>query len=140
LRILVIDDDGDDIYFFIKAVDMIDPNIKLHTAIDGEAGLKLVRSMERLPDFIFLDVNMPRMNGTQCLKALKADAKLSHIPVFIMSTSRTADEMQEMRQLGCAAYFEKPPTLRELTSIISGVIGHDGKKSAKHTVPSDSSS
>jgi DNA-binding response OmpR family regulator len=122
LRILVIDDDGDDIYFFFKAVDMIDPKIKLHTAIDGEAGLKVARSMDKLPDFVFLDVNMPKMNGMQCLKAFKSDAKLSNIPVIVMSTSRAVEEMVEMRQLGCASYFEKPPTLRELAAIIAGVI------------------
>lgn len=126
LRILVIDDDGDDIYFFFKAVEMVDPQIKLVTAVDGEAGLKLVKSMEPAPDFIFLDVNMPRMNGTQCLRAIKADPKLSSIPVIIMSTSRTADEMREMRQLGAASYFEKPSTLRELATIISSVIASGG--------------
>jgi DNA-binding response OmpR family regulator len=127
LRILVIDDDGDDIYFFIKAIDMVDPKIKLVTAVDGEAGLKVARSMDKLPDFVFLDVNMPRMNGTQCLKEFKVDPKLSNIPVIIMSTSRTSDETLEMRRLGCANYFEKPPTLRELAAIISGVINGVGR-------------
>ena len=70
--ILVIDDDADDRSLFMEAVEEITPELICHTAGNGQDGLKQMRDAAMgCPDLIFLDVNMPVMNGWDCLSALK---------------------------------------------------------------------
>ena len=71
MTILYIDDDPDDREFFREAVHYMDPAIMCHTAEDGAKGLRDLDEMIIMPDFIFLDVNMPIMNGRQFLIEIK---------------------------------------------------------------------
>jgi CheY-like chemotaxis protein len=76
-------------------------------AEDGEDALKQLRSPAQLPDYIFLDLNMPGMDGTQCLSELKKDTKLKDIPVIIYSTSGYRKDMDFTHILGASHYITK---------------------------------
>ncbi len=112
--LMIIDDDADDRMLFKEALkEMLPPSICLE-ANGGIEALQLLRKAEQLPDFIFLDINMPRMDGRECLKELKKDAKLTHIPVIMYSTSFTDKSIAEFRKLGASSYLNKPMNINKL--------------------------
>ena len=81
--LLIVDDDPDDIQLFCEALAEINETIHCFSATNGEEALQLLKATIVKPDFIFLDLNMPRMSGKQLLVQLKSDAQFASIPVII---------------------------------------------------------
>ena len=125
--LLIVDDDRDDRYFFRNAVKEIDPAIECQEAPDGLEALIQLRNSKILPDFIFLDLNMPGMNGKQCLAELKKDARLASIPVIIYSTSDFWKDIEETSKLGAAYYLIKTWDISKLP----GMLVHAMEKASK---------
>jgi len=123
---LLVDDDEDDCAFFCEAVSKIDSSVKCLTAFNGEDALyKLRININSLPHFIFMDLNMPCMDGKQCLRELKKDVQLKHIPVIIFSTSSSPRDVKETLKLGAAYFITKPVTLTKLQEEITHVMETD---------------
>jgi len=119
---MIIDDDEDDRDFFCEAVREINTATDCFTAINGEDALhKLKNELSYLPDFIFLDLNMPRMNGIRCLTELKKDVQLKHIPVVIYSTTSYEKETIEVLHLGAFSFLVKPTSLQKLMEEILAI-------------------
>ncbi|MGZ3902669.1 MAG: response regulator, partial [Bacteroidia bacterium] len=88
INILLADDDKDDRYFFEKALKTLSIKAQLTISEDGEKLMAyLLKHSEKLPDVLFLDLNMPRKNGAECLTEIKLHEKLKKLPVIIYSTS-----------------------------------------------------
>ncbi len=104
----LIDDDPDDQEIFLSVLDSIDPSVKCLTAMNGQEAIKKLGSAEVKPDLIFLDLNMPLMNGKQFLVARNLLVECRHIPVIILTTSSDRSSMEETRQLGAKDYITKP--------------------------------
>ncbi|GAB2812882.1 response regulator [Ferruginibacter profundus] len=122
----IADDDPDDRELFIEALHGIDEFCKCIIAFDGEEALsKLINEMVHLPDFIFLDLNMPRINGKECLSRIKNNHKLKHIPVIIYSTSAEKKDIEETLQLGAAFFLQKPNRFDELLRALHNIIAKD---------------
>lgn len=123
MNILIVDDDEDDRDLFCDAVNVVDPEINCITARNGEEALNEL-SADRLPrpDLIFLDLNMPRVNGVQCLRELKKHPKLKAIPVVIYSTSKLKEDRETTRRLGAVYFITKPSSLQELCDEIEVAI------------------
>lgn len=122
MNVLLIDDDSDDIDLFSEAVSNISPEIKCWTANDGFEGLKLLNEeLVVLPDYIFLDVNMPVMGGRECLAKIKSNSRLKSIPVFMYSTTSNANEIQELRKLGAKDFVIKPANFNSLVNLLKSV-------------------
>lgn len=115
---MIIDDDEDDKFFFKEATESMLISSVCLEANDGADALNQLRKATQLPDFIFLDVNMPRMDGRQCLKELKNDAKLKNIPVIMYSTSFSNDSIEEFRTLGSSHYLRKTIDVKKLPELI----------------------
>jgi len=126
----MVDDDIDDHEFFIKALEEIDPSIQCITSINGDEALqKLQRWIGPLPDFIILDLNLPRMNGKKCLAEFKKNKAFSIIPVIIYTTTSEQNVMEEMEALGAAYFISKPSKLSVLCDSIRHLLSVDlGKK------------
>ena len=119
----MIDDDIDDQEIFILALQQISSRFKCVAANDGYEGLKRLRDpSHELPDFIFLDLNMPRMNGRECLTEIKKDPHLRDIPVIIFSTSSLQDDIIQTRKLGAAAFITKPSSIDQLSQKLLEVL------------------
>src|ERR1043165_8147131 len=114
--VMIIDDDKDDRFFFRLAIEEIDPAILYTEAKDGADALKVLTSATELPDFIFLDINMPRMNGVECLVELKTIERLKDIPVIMCST--TIYNKKECMDKGAAFFMNKPPDYTQLADTI----------------------
>ena len=113
---LLIDDDLDDHEIFSLALKEANDPVEVVRAYDGVEALTHLRdSTHERPDFIFLDLNMPRMNGKQCLELIKEDTDLKNIPVIIYSTSSEIKDLIEAQRLGAIAYIVKSASIHELT-------------------------
>ncbi|MEO8147451.1 MAG: response regulator [Bacteroidia bacterium] len=135
LFILMIDDDDDDKSLFSEAVEEIDPNIKCVTAKDGKDALEFLKNCNELPDFIFLDLNMPGMNGKKFLEELKKSTRLANIPVVIFCSSGNWDDVEETKNLGASMYLRKPADYDATREAILFVITEQYKKVANDQYP-----
>lgn len=124
--LFIVDDDIDDQDLFIEAVNEVDTSIQCMSASSCEEALDLLKNKKvSLPDIIFLDLNMPRLNGKQCLAELKKQAHLRHIPVIIYSTSSERRDIEETTRLGAAHFLTKPNKFEELCKALSFVVSKD---------------
>lgn len=124
--ILLADDDSDDREMFHEALELIDTSLLCYSTVNGSELLKRLYSLEEMPQLIFLDMNMPVMNGWQCLKALKDNERYKHIPVIIISTSSHQKEMDTSIHLGALCYFIKPNDFKDLTDVLKVIINNLG--------------
>lgn len=116
----LIDDDLDDQEIFMLALKDLDKPIDCVTAEDGAMALQILRDDPAfIPDYIFLDLNMPRMDGKQCLSEIKKDTRLRGIPVIIYSTSSDPRDIQETKQLGASDYIIKQTSIGALRKILN---------------------
>jgi CheY-like chemotaxis protein len=120
--VLIIDDDEDDRDLFSVALQAVDPSSVCVQSTNGQEALKFLRkNLKNLPDFIFLDLNMPRVNGKQCVSELKRDDQLKHIPVVIYTTSKLVEDKDEMARLGAIDFITKPSRLVDLCDALTRV-------------------
>jgi CheY-like chemotaxis protein len=123
ITILIVDDDEDDKQLFIESAKEVDNNIKCVTASDGQEALRLLKDELNplLPDYIFLDLRMPRISGKQCLEEIRKDNRLHQIPVFIYSTSRDVEDSIELKKKGAVHFISKPANPEDVYYILSTV-------------------
>lgn len=122
VKILLADDDKDDRFFFDKALKALDIPTKLVTVEDGELLMDyLTKNSENLPDVLFLDLNMPRKTGAECLSEISLHGKLKELPVIIYSTS-LHEEMASLLYNKGAYYYIQKTDLDELQKILNHVL------------------
>jgi len=122
-KFLLVDDDKDDAELFCEAVATIDRSIVCVCPSSGkEALLSLAENRKSLPDLAFFDLNMPQMDGWECLRRLKSDRVLSAIPVIMYSTSSLASYMQAAREQGAVCFFTKPSDYDQLKAVLQVII------------------
>jgi CheY-like chemotaxis protein len=123
VTILIIDDDADDRILFCEAVRQVDDSILCLEADGSEEALAMLRNKTEVkPDFIFLDLNMPGIDGKQLMSKFKAMPSLNHVPIVIYTTSKLSSDERELKHLGADVFFTKPSKLLELKCNIENVI------------------
>lgn len=121
MNFLLVDDDADDILLFDEIISEVAPTFHFSSANDGQEALDNLRNGKPLPDLIFLDLNMPRMGGKECLLQLKSDEQLQHIPVIMFTTSSQSKDIEETMMNGAICFITKPTNFNELKYIISSI-------------------
>ena len=118
-----IDDDEDDRDFFCLAIQAISPDMECVFAKDGVHAIEeLQKDPLFIPDFIFIDMNMPMMDGKQCLTAIRRIERLNNIPVYIYSTSGTPKLISEILALGAKEFLLKPTNMNALEQLLKGIV------------------
>lgn len=118
MNILLIDDDEDDREIFLEAVKAINPSIHCSVVNCATDAFNVLLNSPSLPRYIFLDVNMPVMDGRTCLRQIKKDIRYKDINVVIYSTTRDREEINVFRYLG-ADFVYKPDSFDELIRSLS---------------------
>lgn len=125
VKILLADDDADDCFFFEKALSEISIATRFTTVNNGERLMDyLSKNSELLPDVLFLDLNMPRKSGFECLTEITENIKLKDLYVVMYSTSYTLDPHYEQSmidvlfRLGAQDYIRKPGDFAKLKELI----------------------
>lgn len=108
MNILFIEDDTIETMKLTRTISKLKVKHRVTEAKNGEEALNILRSGATLPDIILLDLNMPRMNGTEFLKILKEDDVLKFLPTIILTTSENRDDLLKCYRIGVAGYIIKP--------------------------------
>jgi CheY-like chemotaxis protein len=123
MKCFLIDDDIDDQELFLMALEKVGRNIECTIANDGIHALEILRRNEEyVPDYIFLDVNMPRMNGLQTLAEIKKISALRSTDVIMFSTSSERAIIESSKQLGASKFEVKPTGLTALVNTLSSIL------------------
>ena len=124
IEILLVEDNEGDIFLTRKTFEKGRIANKFEVAKDGEEALQLLRGEKPYqhisrPDLIFLDMNLPKIDGKQVLAAVKSDPDLENIPVVILTSSKAEQDVLRSYDLHCNAYITKPVTLDKFKDIVS---------------------
>ena len=122
MTILNVDDDVEDIEIFCEAVREIDPSIVCMVAKSAAEALDILNSDIELPQYIFLDINMPKVDGNACLKEIKRDPRLNKIPVIMYSTYSRTSDLETYKSLD-AGFLAKKNSYYELVNELKKVLG-----------------
>ncbi len=115
---LLIDDDADDQEVFLTALRDVSATAVCLIAPDGDRALKLLNEGKAVPDYIFLDLNMPRMDGFEFLVAVKESKSLRDIPVIVYSTTTHHEQVAKVKKLGAKEFFTKTYKYKDLCALL----------------------
>lgn len=113
-KILLVDDDADDQFFFKDAIRNISKTVQCEVANNGLEAIDHLHNIPPPPSLIFLDLNMPMMNGYECLEKIKLLPDFRDIPVVIFSTSNNPKDRELTKKLGAKIFLTKTSDFRQL--------------------------
>lgn len=124
IDILLVEDDSGDVELTKEGLQGAKMLLNLHVVDDGEKALRFLRKEAPYtdavrPDIILLDLNMPRKNGQETLKEIKADGSLRSIPVVVLTTSEAEADIVKCYDLGANCYITKPIGFEAFTKVVS---------------------
>jgi CheY-like chemotaxis protein len=126
MKIVLIDDDRDDGELFREALHGIDPSLEFDYYEDPKEALQRLAETEKdhpgQPRIIFLDINMPVVNGWECLTKFKKMKELEKVPVIMFTTSSMEKEKTMAKEMGAAGFITKPDDFLTLKEMLNAVI------------------
>jgi len=126
VQLLLVEDNPGDVRLTREAFREVDGSVQLHVASDGVEAMAFLRregvhADAPRPDFILLDLNLPRMDGREVLSHIKADDDLHTIPTVILTTSDADADILKSYELNANAYLKKPVTLEAFESLVRSI-------------------
>lgn len=123
INIILADDDEDDRLFFTDAFDELKITTKVKTFKDGVYLMDyLNENNSDLPNILFLDLNMPRKSGIECLKEIKQNQRFNNVVIAIYSTSASEEDIENTFIMGANIYIKKPSNFKTLKNVLSEVV------------------
>jgi CheY-like chemotaxis protein len=119
LRVLLADDDMDDCLLFKQALEELPLLTRLTIVNDGDQLMKLLlKNINNLPHVVYLDLNMPRKNGFECLTEIKLNDNLKALPAILYSTSAEQKIIDRLYQIGARNFIRKPFDFLEIKRLL----------------------
>ncbi|GAA4097775.1 response regulator [Nonomuraea soli] len=123
IEVLLVEDDAGDVLLTQEAFELNKVQNRLHVVGDGEQAMSFLRQDEPYagvprPDLILLDLNLPRKDGHEVLREIKADASLRTIPVVVLTTSEAEEDILRSYQLHANAYVTKPVDFSQFIRVV----------------------
>jgi DNA-binding response OmpR family regulator len=125
IRVFLIDDDEDEFLIFETALEELDYKIDLSFYQDSTVAVSKLKNTCQIPDFVFLDWNMPKMSGKDCLTAIRELPAFNSVPVIMYTTSNAAIEKSEASRMGASYFLSKPITVSELVRQLNKIFSFD---------------
>jgi len=122
--VLYVDDDPEDIEIFEEALKEADSSIKCCIAKNGKQAMEVLQA-DLIPDFIFLDINMPVINGKSVLLEIRKDKKFKNIPIVMYSTTMNSNEIEEYKKMGADYFLTKHNTFHDLCDQLSRILSSE---------------
>ncbi|MCK7589638.1 response regulator [Subsaxibacter sp. CAU 1640] len=123
LNLLLADDDVDDCDFFKDALEEMDLSVNFSTVSNGVELMALLRTADvPHPNLLFLDLNMPKKSGMECIEEIKTSDAMRDIPIVVFSTSMDAGVVDKLYNLGAHYYIQKPGEFKHLKAVIKKAI------------------
>lgn len=121
--LLLIDDDPEEYELFCSALLQVAPDLQCIALDSGKDAIeKIQKEKSFTPEFIFVDLNMPGLNGKQVLAELKDIDRIRQVPIIIYSTSSSKEDVQETKELGSSGYIVKPASYAALVETLKKVL------------------
>ena len=117
LHVLLADDDADDHFIFNEAILQTKLPLELSYAEDGQKLLEVLEN-DVIPDVLFLDINMPNVNGIECLKAIRSKPRFKNLPIIIYTTTDFKPNIDTCFEYGANLFVVKPNSFNDLVKII----------------------
>lgn len=124
-KILLVDDDEDELELFLQSLEDVPGAFSCTRASSGQQALQLLNDIQ--PDFIFMDFNLPGMNGLELLSAIKTNRHIQHIPVYLYSTTINPETERIALQRGVSGCIEKPGSISGMTNALREVLLDDNR-------------
>jgi CheY-like chemotaxis protein len=122
MNILIVDDDRDDREIFCEVLKELIPTVNCIAHENGDEALKFLRESQTAFDYIFLDVFLAGMNGTECLLKLKSIRSVQEVPVIMYSGMNDPNQVDACKALGAANFICKPSSMEELRHILASLL------------------
>lgn len=122
IKIVLADDDSADRELFIEALNELPFSYDLKEVKDGRELVQYIESCSIYPDCVFLDLNMPLMDGREALKVLKSSDKLKCMPVFMLSTSSSVADINYCYKHGANLFLVKPADFKTLVTSLQNIL------------------
>ena len=126
-HVILADDDEDDRWLFLQVVSEISSTMKLSFAKDGTELLSFLKTHS--PDLVFIDLNMPLLNGVECIREIRAAQPKSELPIIVYSTSSSEKNIEECYDEGANHYIVKPYSVDKISQALTKVLNMDWNKS-----------
>ncbi len=126
---LLVEDSPTDVFVIKEVLGGCAVNFRVDVAQDGQEALRYLQDTGRCPALVLLDLNIPKVDGLEVLRQLRASPRCQRTPVIVVSSSRADEDRSMAKQLGANAYFQKPAdleTYRELGQVVERVLGRTG--------------
>ncbi len=124
LKVLLVEDNLIEIMKMKRTISLLKLKHTLQEAKNGEDALHLLEDKSNIPDIILLDLNMPKINGIEFLKIIKANDDLKHIPTIILTTSSNQKDLLECYRTGMSGYILKPLKYEDYVKKIETVLAY----------------
>ncbi len=122
LNVMLVEDNQDHVLLIRRAIGELEGNYGIETIDDGEKAVEVLRSAERLPDLILLDINMPGYSGFDVLTQLREDERLKRIPVVMLTSSEAGADVARAYELGASGYIPKPSHFQDLRAVLGNTM------------------
>jgi DNA-binding response OmpR family regulator len=131
-RVLLVDDDEDDCMVFGIGISEISRRIEFQCNQNSESALAQLND-DRVPrpDIIFLDWNMPKVNGKDFLAAIRKNARYDEVPIVVFTTSHAKEDRESAQRLGASYFLSKPSSVQELLRSLHAILRMDWKDRAQ---------
>jgi len=128
LKILLIEDDLDDIELLQDALLKQGVSYTMEDVNDGNEALDYIQLNKGIPDIIILDMNLPKVHGRDVIPAIKLSENFSNIPLLILTTSSSPDDIEYAYKNGANKYLKKPATVEEIRETVKTILELAEKK------------
>jgi DNA-binding response OmpR family regulator len=122
LRIILIEDDADDVELLQESLGSHDVDYTMTVLKDGSAAVQFFETAEFLPDIIIMDFNLPRVHGREVIKKIRSNKKFALVPILILSTSSSREDISYAYRVGADKYLVKPATIEAIRETVKVVV------------------
>jgi CheY-like chemotaxis protein len=119
--VLYVDDDPDDQEFFVTSLSESRPNALCYLATDSKTAFEVIQKIPT-PNYIFIDLHLPKVSGIELLKMLKGMTTYSAIPTYILSTTLFEPHALAIREIGGNGFFRKPASLNDFRTMLESIL------------------
>jgi two-component system, chemotaxis family, response regulator Rcp1 len=126
IQVLLVEDNPGDVRLTQEAFREVNPSVQLHVATDGSEAMAFLKHQGDFvnaprPDFILLDLNLPKMDGREVLAQIKADFDLKALPTFVLTTSKDPHDIAHSYNLQANCYLVKPVQMDEFEKLVKSI-------------------
>jgi len=122
LDILLIEDDIDDVDLLKEALNDNNVHYKMQVIMEGDKVYSYLKESEKLPGIIVMDLNLPKTGGKEILQEIKSTTPFINIPIIVLTTSSSKDDMDYCNKMGISRFITKPATIEGWNSTINSIV------------------